>query len=169
MRHDVEVMSEAAARNPSRTLLRRMAATTAALLFAATAVAGCDASDPKPGATVEIEEVHLDAIRESVPDVKEYTEVTVPGVVKAIVSPSTFTIVDPDEPFVEELLIVHENPLDGISPDAKVKVTGVVYRGFDVAEVKNETGLQLDQARHDQWRGDSYIVASNIETSTGKR
>lgn len=169
MRHDAKATSEAAARNASGTLLRRMATTTAALIFATTAVAGCDASDPKPGATVEIEEVHLDAIRESVPDVKEYTEVTVPGVVKAIVSPSTFTIADPAEPLVEELLIVHENPLDGISPETRVKVTGVVYRGFDVAEVKNETGVELDQALHDQWQGDSYIVSSNIETSAGKR
>lgn len=62
---------------------------------------------------MEIEEVHLDAIRESVPDLEEYTEVTVPGVVKAVVSPSTFTIVDPSDPSVEELLIVHEHPWAG--------------------------------------------------------
>jgi hypothetical protein len=162
MRHHAETTSEAAARKAPRASLRRLATTAAALVFAATSVAGCDASDPKPGATVEIEEVQLDAIRESVPDVKEYTEVTVPGVVKTVVSPSTFTIVDPAEPTVEELLIVHQNHVDGISPDTRVKVTGVVYRGFDVAEVKNETGVQLDQALHGPWHGDSYIVSSGI-------
>lgn len=169
MRHAAGATREAATRSVSVPLLGRMATATAALIFAATAVAGCDASDPKPGGTVEIEEVHLDAIRESVPDLEEYTEVTVPRVVKAVVSPSTFTIVDPSDPSVEELLIVHEHPLGGISPETGVKVTGVVYRGFDVGEVEKETGVQLEQAPHDQWQGDSYIVASHVEISAEQR
>ncbi|MGK3958783.1 hypothetical protein ACLKOZ_21630 [Arthrobacter sp. R4] len=164
MGHEARIRTGRTARTAPAVLVARMA-TAAALILAATASAGCSTSEPGPEGTVEIEEVHLDAIREVVPDVEEYTKVTVPGEVKGIISPSTFSIVDPEYPLVEELLIVHETALDGISPEARVMVTGVVYRGFDVAEVEKETGIDLDQALHEQWQGDSYIVASGIEPS----
>lgn len=162
MGHMARIRTGGTARTAPAALLARMA-TAAAVIVAATATAGC--STPGPEGTVEIDEVHLDAIREVVPDVEEYTKVTVPGEVEKIISPSTFSIVDPEYPLVEELLIVHESALDGISPEARVKVTGVVYRGFDVAEVEKETGIDLDQALHEKWQGDSYIVASGIEPS----
>jgi hypothetical protein len=149
-------------------LLPKMA-TVATAFITAVSAAGCGASEPKPQSTVEIEEIHLDAIREAVPDVKEYTQVTVTGEVKRIISPSSFSIINPEEPSVKELLIVHEKALDGLSPEQHIKVTGVVYRGFDVAEVKKETGINLGQALHDQWHGDSYIVASRVAPSAGSR
>lgn len=164
MGHKARIRAGGTARTAPASLLARMT-TAAAVIVAATAAAGCSTSEPGAEGTVEIEEVHLDAIREVVPDVEEYTKVTVPGEVKEVISPSTFSIVDPEYPLVEELLIVHESAPDGISPEARVKVTGVVYRGFDVAEVEKETGIDLDQALHEQWQGDSYIVASGIEPS----
>lgn len=139
--------------------------TAVAVIAAASAVGGCGTSEPTTG--TEIADVHLDAIREVVPDHDlEYKRVTVPGEVKGIISPSTFSIVDPDKPLVEDLLIVHETDLTGVRPEARVKVTGIVYRGFDTAEVEQETGINLDAALHKQWRGDSYIVASTVEPST---
>lgn len=152
------------ARNAPGILLARMAV-AAGVIVAATSAAGCSSSEPEPEGTVEVEEIHLDVMRDAVPDVEEYTKVTVPGEVERIVSPSTFTIVDPEDPLADELLIVHEAALDGISPDAAIKVTGIVYRGFDVAEVEKEAGIDLDQALHEEWQGDSYIVASAVDPS----
>ncbi|WP_427008174.1 hypothetical protein [Pseudarthrobacter sp. H2] len=44
-----------------------------------------------------------------------------------------------------------------------VKVSAIVYRGFNVADVKKETGIELDEALHQQWRGDSCIGASKLD------
>lgn len=164
MGHGARIRTGGATRNTPNALLARLAV-TAGVIVAATTAAGCSTSDPEPDSTVEVEEIHLDVMRDAVPDVEEHTKVTVPGEVERIISPSTFSIIDPEDPLIEELLIVHETALEGISPETGVKVTGVVYRGFDVAEVEKETGIDLDQALHEQWQGDSYIVASGIDTS----
>lgn len=163
MRYAAGIMTDSARIRPG-TLLARLGA-AAAVIAAASAVGGCGNSEPATG--TEIADVHLDAIREVVPDHDlEYKKVTVPGEVKGIISPSTFSIVDPDNPLVEDLLIVHQTDLDNPRPEARVKITGIVYRGFDTAEVEKETGINLDEALHRQWQGDSYILASAIEPST---
>ncbi|WP_354172121.1 hypothetical protein [Arthrobacter sp. UYEF36] len=82
-----------------------------------------------------------------------------------MISPCAFSIKDPDKPAVEELLIVNQSGTLAIEPGARVKVTGIVHRGFNVADVKQETGVELDEAPHREWKGESYIVAS---TSTAK-
>lgn len=86
-----------------------------------------------------------------------------PGQVEQVISPSAFTIGDPNDSSVEELLIVNKSGTGEITPGVPVKVTGIVYRGFNVAEVKQETGIELDEALHRQWQGDSYIVASQVD------
>lgn len=40
-----------------------------------------------------------------------------------------------------------------IESGAAVQVTGIVYRGFDVKGVKQETGVELDQAPYQAWKG----------------
>lgn len=148
----------------SRAALHLRLAGVAAVIAAATVLGGCSTSEPMPGPGTEIEDVHLDAIREVVPDADlEYKKVTVPGQVEKVISPSAFSISDPDDPSVEVLLIVNQSGAGAIEPGVKVKVTGVVYRGFDVADVKRETGVELDEARHQEWEGESYIVASQVD------
>jgi hypothetical protein len=133
-----------------------------AVLATAFSAGGCSSAAPAKG--TDIEDVHLDVIREVVPDGDlEYKRVTVPGRVKTIISPSAFSIKDADKPSVDDLLILHKNELTGVKPGASVNVTGIVYRGFDVAEVKKETGIDLDQSLSRQWQGDSYIVASDVQ------
>ncbi len=39
-----------------------------------------------------------------------------------------------------KLLIVNQSGTLAIEPGARAKVTGIVYRGFNVADVKQETG-----------------------------
>lgn len=134
-------------------------------IAAVPALSGCGTSEPEaePGTVVEIEDVRLDAIRDVAPDGNlEYKRVTVPGEVDTVISPAAFSISDPGEPQVEPLLIVHKDDVAGAEPEARVSVTGVVYRGFDVPAVEKETGLDLDDALYEEWQGDSYIVASEV-------
>ena len=58
---------------------------------------------------------------------------------------------------------MNQSGTGAIEPGATVQVTGIVYRGFDVADVKQETGVELDQAQYQAWEGDSYIVASGVD------
>ena len=135
----------------------------AAVIAVAAALGGC-APDPAPSTGTEIEDVHLSVIREVVPDADlEYKKVTVPGQVKDVISPSAFSISDPNEPAVDPLLIVNPAGAKALAPGAKVKVTGIVYRGFSVGDVKEKTGVQLNEALHMEWKGDSYIVASQVD------
>ncbi|WP_258805068.1 hypothetical protein [Pseudarthrobacter sp. NS4] len=64
---------------------------------------------------------------------------------------------------MDPLLILHKADVAGAEPAERVNVTGIVYRGFDAAEVEKETGIDLDEALHQQWEGDSYIVASGVK------
>lgn len=142
-------------------------AAAGALIAAMAAVSGCGGSEPEPGAgtetLTEIEDVQLDAVREVVPDANlEYKRVTVPGQVDAVISPGSFSISDPAQPLVDPLLIVHKDDVESPEPATGVNVTGIVYRGFDAAAVEKETGIDLDPALHEQWQGDSYIVASEV-------
>lgn len=140
----------------------RLAGAIAVLI--ATAGSGCSTTENTPESGTKIEDVHLDAIREVVPDADlEYKQVTVPGQVGRIISPSTFSIKDPDDSSVEELLIVNKSGTGDIRPGVPVKVTGIVYRGFNVADVKQKAGVELDGALHRRWEGDSYIVASQVD------
>lgn len=149
---------------PKPAAIRLRLAGAAAALVAAAATGGCSATETPPESGTEIEDVHLDAIREVVPDADlEYKEVTVPGQVEKVISPSAFSISDADDPLVEELLIVNKSGTGDVEPGVTVKVTGIVYRGFNVADVKQETGIELDEALHQQWQGDSYIVASQVD------
>lgn len=154
-------ISIARARTRRAVLFPRLAA-AGVVIAAASAVGGCNTSGPETG--TEIEDVHLDAIREVVPDADlEYKSVTVPDDVNEVISPASFSIIDPGQPLVDPLLIVHKNDVAGAEPAAQVKVTGIVYRGFDAAEVEKETGIDLDEALHQEWQGDSYIVASEVK------
>jgi hypothetical protein len=146
-----------------RGLLPLRLAGAAAVIAVASALGGC-APDPAPATGTEIEDVHLSVIREVVPDADlEYKKVTVPGQVKDVISPSAFSISDPNEPAVDPLLIVDPARADGLAPGVKVKVTGIVYRGFSVGDAKEKTGIALDGALHKDWKGDSYIVASQVD------
>lgn len=163
MRHTDRVSTAGTWSRPAGLPARLAAA--GVVLAATTAVSGCGTSEPapEPETGTEIEDVHLDAIRDVLPDPDlEYKSVTVPGEVDTVISPAAFSIRDPGEPLVDPLLIVHKDDVSGGEPDARVTVTGIVYRGFDVAEVEKETGLDLDDALYGEWQGDSYIVASEV-------
>lgn len=103
----------------------------------------------------EIEDVHLDAIREVVPGKDlEYKEVTVP---------STFSISsNPDLPAVGELFLVNQSGIGAIGLGMEVKITGIVYRGFDVTDIKEETRYRTGPSPG-AGVGGSYIAVSQVD------
>lgn len=61
------------------------------------------------------------------------------GQVEMVISPSAFSISDADDSSVEELLIVNKSGTGDKEAGVTVKVTGIVYRGFSVADRKRES------------------------------
>lgn len=125
-------------------------------------LSGCQ-EPPKetPGGT-EIEDVHLDTFRDA-GDELEYKEVTVQGQVAKEISPSAFSISDPEDPGVDPLFILDKSGATDVEPGMKVNVRGIVYLGFDVSEVKQSHGVELDPALEQEWEGEAYIVASEVD------
>lgn len=74
--------------------------TAVTVIVAGTVTAGCSTSEPAPDSTVEVEEVHLDAIREVLPDVEECMTVRVPGEAHRIVSPPPSPLLIPMIPLL---------------------------------------------------------------------
>lgn len=125
-------------------------------------LSGCqESSQETPGGT-EVEDVHLDTFRDA-GDELEYKEVSVQGQVAQNISPSAFSISDPDDPGVDELFILDKSGTAAVEPGMKVNVRGIVYIGFDVSEIKQSHGVELDPALEQEWEGQTYIVASNVD------
>lgn len=133
----------------------------AAVITGVAFLSGCQEQPQETPGGTEIEEVHLGTFRDA-GDELEYKEVTVQGQVVKEISPSAFSIGDPDDPGVDELFIVDKSGTAGVEPGMKVNVRGIVYIGFDVSEMKQSHGVELDPALEQEWEGDSYIVASNV-------
>jgi hypothetical protein len=147
----------------------RIMAATGALALALLALSGCNSTaGPETGA--DVEDVQQDVIEGTVDeaeDAEEGERVTVSANVNDVISPLSFTIAGTDETTVDALLVIHDGKISGVEPGLAVQVTGIVHRDFDVAAAEKETGLDLDGALHEQWQGETYIVASQVDTNVG--
>jgi hypothetical protein len=160
--------------------------TVGALSLAALGLAGCGTSGPETGTDVEdvqeenvveeptaeetaVEGTIYDGVydRDFYDDLDSYERqsVTVSAEVNEIISPSSFTIAGTDETTVEALLVVHDKQLSELQPELTVKVTGTVHKAFDLPTVEEETGLDLEDELYEEWDGEPYIQATEVDTS----
>lgn len=160
--------------------------TVGALSLAALGLAGCGTSGPETGTDVEdiqeenpVEETTAEettaagTMYDGVYDQGFYDDldsyegqtVTVSAEVNEVISPSSFTIAGTDETTVEALLVVHDTQLSELQPELTVKVTGTVHKAFDLPTVEEETGLDLEDELYEQWNGEPYIQATEVDTS----
>ncbi|MHA7284300.1 hypothetical protein [Arthrobacter sp. TMS2-4] len=92
-------------------------------------------------------------------------EVTLSADVNEVIDPTAFTIAGTDDTTVDELLIVHPEDLPEVSTEATVVVTGTVKEGFYVVTVEDELGVDLDDALYEDWDGEPYVHATEIDDS----
>jgi uncharacterized protein YdeI (BOF family) len=134
------------------------------------AVSGCDTNTAGPETGTDVEEVQPDAFRDTVEEAEEAEDgeaVTVSAELNDIISPSSFTIAGTDGTTVEPLLVVHNQQLPEIRPGDAVQVTGTVYRNIQLPRLEETSGLNLDDALHEEWEGKTCIVATEISTLEG--
>lgn len=97
----------------------------------------------------------------------EGEEVTVAGRVQEVVSPTSFTIVGPEDTEVGPLLVVDVGAVGGFEPDMLVAVSGVVGQALDIEEVEERYTTNLDDELHEDWSGGPYLEAVLIDMTDG--
>lgn len=166
----------------------RKTAAAVVLPFAALGLAGCNStSGTEQGADVEdvadenVEEENLAAEEpadgglayDGVYDQEFYENfdgyvgemVTVSANVDEVLTSKSFTIAGTDETSVEEVLVLHQKKLSEINEGLTVEVTGKVMESFDVPTVEKEMNVDLDDESFEDWDGEHYIKATNVDTS----
>ncbi|WP_164700954.1 hypothetical protein [Modestobacter sp. KNN46-3] len=98
-------------------------------------------------------------------DVLAGTEVTVLGRVEEVLTPSAFTIVGPEGTTVEPLLVVAAEEVGELESGTPVTVAATVGRDFEVTEVEDQLGVDLEDAEFEQWLGREYLAATIVEPS----
>lgn len=98
-------------------------------------------------------------------DSYEGMEVTVSADVNEVLSPSSFVIAGTDDTSVDPLLVVGATEVTGLEPALTVAVTGTVSQAFDLVTVEEELGVDLDDARYEEYDQQPYITASSVDTS----
>ncbi len=89
-------------------------------------------------------------------------QVTVSGEVNKVVGNNAFRIGGKD--LGGEPLLVVSSKRSNVSQDELVEVTGTV-REFDLAELENDFGVDLDDDAFTRFEGEHVIVADNVDRS----
>ena len=100
-------------------------------------------------------------------DIEAYQgqEVTLRGDVGQVLGPSAFTLTAPEGEDVAPLLVVSEQPVEGLTAGGSVTVAATPRGDFDPAEVESELDLELDEAAYEEWDGDTYLTAVEVQPS----
>ncbi|RZU31549.1 hypothetical protein [Blastococcus saxobsidens] len=164
-----------------RTLARRTPRAIAIAMAVATAgtvvLAGC--GDDETATDPELEEEVAD-VRGSEDLADPYTgvydeqfaedieayhgqEVTLRGDVGEVLGPSTFTLTAPGGEDVTPLLVVSEQPVEDLTAGGQVTVAATPQDDFDPAEVGSEFDLELGDEAYEEWDGDTYVTAVEVQ------
>lgn len=97
----------------------------------------------------------------------EGQEATVSAEVDEVVSEAAFTIVDPDDAAVAPLPVIHDQDLAELEPGRTVRVTGTVHTVFDLPQVEQSLGIDLDDPVYEDWDKEPYLEASEVWLNIG--
>ena len=93
------------------------------------------------------------------------TEVILSANVGEVFTDQAITIAGTDATSVDPLLVIHEEPVDDLVEGIPIQVTGIAYEEFAIADVEERTGLDLDDTQLEEWEGEPYVEATQIDTS----
>lgn len=97
----------------------------------------------------------------------EGQQATVSAEADEIVSQAAFTIVDPEDPAVAPLPVLHDADLAELEPGQTVRVTGTVHTVFDLLRVEQNLGIDLDDPVYKDWDKEPYMEASEVWLNIG--
>lgn len=148
--------------------LKKVAA-TAGIACAAMGLAACGDEGDTSGSEQKVSIADL----QQNPDEYVGQTVVVSADVNDDISPQAFSIAGTDESSVVPLLVLHLEDEDDpeeegeTSFDAQdglpVEVTGTVKESFDVMAVEEETGKDLNETALENWSGQPYIKATDVD------
>ncbi|WP_432496570.1 hypothetical protein [Kineococcus auxinigenes] len=167
----------------SRFRTRPSARTAAAgvVCFAALGLTACgDTAGEEEGTTVEdVQEADDEALEGEAAatpydgaydgtfydDVNTYVgqEVTVSAQIDRIVSPNAFVIAGTADTTVDPMLVVGASEVSGLTEGTLVEVTGTVHEAFDLPQVEEDTGVDLEDDLFNDYDAEPYITATSVE------
>ncbi|WP_432496561.1 hypothetical protein [Kineococcus auxinigenes] len=83
--------------------------------------------------------------------------------VDVLVSPRTFLLVPEPGTEVDPLLVLSPTDVAGLGEGATVRVEGVLGAAFDLPRVEEDTGVDLQDDRYDDFDAEPYLVATSVE------
>jgi hypothetical protein len=98
----------------------------------------------------------------------EEQEVTVLAAVDEVVSPRSFTITAPDDPEVPAVLVVTAADAAGTQPEAgdHLVIAATPVDSSNSEAVDGDVGAILDDGRHEDWGGETVLIATIVETAS---
>lgn len=153
---------------PRRASRLKRAVTTAGIACAALGLAACGDEADTSGSE---KKVSIEDLQQN-PDEYVGQTVVVSANINDDISPQAFSIAGTDETSVVPLLVVHleddDDPEEaGTSFDAQdgleVEVTGTMKESFDAMALEDETGKDLNESALENWSGQPYIKATEID------
>ncbi|MCI2240306.1 hypothetical protein MO973_45830 [Paenibacillus sp. TRM 82003] len=169
---------------PSRHRHHRSLRTAAASAVALTAVAlgGCGSQedDLVDAAPDDVQEAAVDAgdgaagspgVYDGVFDGTFYEQiedwdgqqVVLSAEVDEIASPRAFVLAPAPGTEVDPLLVVTATEVEGLEVGSSVEVTGTLGAAFDLPGVEEDTGVDLEGDRYDDFDAEPYLVATSVE------
>ncbi|WP_432484664.1 hypothetical protein [Kineococcus esterisolvens] len=97
-------------------------------------------------------------------DVDTYVgqEVTVSAEIDRVVSPQAFVIAGTADTTVDPMLVVGASEVPGLTEGAVVEVTGTVNEAFDLPQVEEDTGVNLQDDLFNDYDAEPYITATSV-------
>ena len=91
-------------------------------------------------------------------------DVMVSGEVSEVIGPDSFAISGATEP----MLIVEGQEIPAVDEGNAVQVTGTVEQAFDIVEVEEQLGTDLEDSLYTAYEGEPYIMATSAEVVAGE-
>jgi hypothetical protein len=165
--------------NPARTALRSRTAVLALAAVGALGLPACADNPEQPETGTDLPDIRgeedladpydgpYDA--EFHQDVEAYAdqEVTLSADVAEVLSDRSFTITGPEGEEVEPILVVTEDAVEGLEQGGSVLVAATAHDEFELADVEEELGVDLTDEEYEEWDGEPYLTASQVETQDG--
>jgi hypothetical protein len=91
-------------------------------------------------------------------------DVMVSGEVSEVIAPDSFAISGATEP----LLIVEGQEIPSVDEGNAVQITGTVEQAFDIVEVEEQLGTDLEDSLYTAYEGEPYVIATSAEVVEGE-
>ncbi|MGY1709211.1 hypothetical protein ACI8AC_06825 [Geodermatophilus sp. SYSU D00758] len=90
-------------------------------------------------------------------------QVTLRGTVGEVLQPGLFTLTSTEDTSAAPILVIGIEAPESIDAGTPAQVTGTLMEGFEVTDVEDQQGVDLDDPLFEQYSGQPYLNADSVE------